>query len=151
MSIEDSYLFGDINKQTLQRIKEIAVEESYPQAAFLFHAGDAAEYFYVLTEGRVRLCIGEQGHVAYVISDPGDAIGWSSMVGREKYTATAECIAPVKLRKIKRDTLIQLFESDAASGLMFFRRLAGLIGQRLLNCYKAAVSVHGERDPHSYG
>ncbi len=26
-----------------------------------------------------------------------------------------------------------------------------VIGRRLVNCYKATVSVHGKRDPRSYG
>jgi CRP-like cAMP-binding protein len=151
MSLEEAYLVQGISKPTLQRITEMATEESYPAGAFLFHAGDPADYVYILGAGRIRLCVGEKGHVAYVVSDPGEVVGWSSMVELEEYTSSAECIVPVKVTKIEKSRLLQLLEEDPASGLTFFRHLSKIIGQRLVNCYKATLSVHGRRNSRSYG
>jgi CRP-like cAMP-binding protein len=151
MSIEGAYLFQEVGKDTMKQISEMASEEGHPAGAFLFHAGDPADYLYMLGAGRVRLRTGEQGYVAYVISEPGEAIGWSSMVEQEKYSSSAECIVPVKVTKIHKNALLPLLEKDAPSGLIFFRHLASVIGRRLVNCYKGTVSVHGERDPRSYG
>jgi len=151
MSLEKAYLFQGISTPTQERISEIAAEESHSARAFLFHAGDPANYLYILEVGRVRLRVGEKGHIAYVISEPGEAIGWSSMVEHEEYTSSAECIVPVKVTKIERKALLQLLEKDPSSGLTFFRRLSKVIGQRLVNCYKATLSVHGKRNSRSYG
>ena len=151
MSIEGAYLFQGVGKDTMKQISEMASEEGHTAGTFLFHAGDPADYLYILGAGRVRLRTGEQGHVAYVFSEPGEAIGWSSMVEHEEYSSSAECIVPVKVTKIHKNALLPLLEKDAPSGIIFFRHLASIIGRRLVNCYKATVSVHGERDPRSYG
>ena len=151
MSLEKAYLVQGISKPTLERMAAIAAEESHPAGTFLFRAGDPAEHLYILGAGRIRLCVGEKGQVAYVISDPGEAIGWSSMVEQEEYTSSAECILPVTVTKIEKNALLQLLENDPASGLTFFRHLSRIIGQRLVNCYKATLSVQGKRNSRSYG
>jgi len=151
MSLEKAYLVQGISKPTLERIVEIATEESHSTGVFLFHAGDPADYLYLLGAGRIRLCVGEKGQVAYVVSEPGEVIGWSSMVEQEEYTVSAECIVPVKVTKIEKNALLQLLEKDPASGLTFFQHLSKVIGQRLVNCYKATLSVHGRRNSRSYG
>ena len=151
MSLEKAYLLQGISEQTLQRIVEISREEAHPPGAFLFHAGDPADYLYILGAGRVRLCVGEKGQVANVVSEPGEVIGWSSMVEQEEYTSSAECILPVTVTKIAKSALLQLLEHDPASGLIFFRHLSRIIGQRLVACYKATLSVHGKPNSRSYG
>lgn len=151
MSLENAYLAQGISKPTLERIAAIATEESHAAGTFLFHAGDPADYLYILGTGRIRLRVGDKGNIAYVVSEPGEVIGWSSMVEQEEYTSSAECILPVNVTKIQRDALLQLLEKDPASGLAFFRHLSKIIGQRLVNCYKATLSVHGKRNSRSYG
>ena len=74
----------------MNELADIMVEESYGKDTILFKEGDPANFFYVLEEGRVRLSIGEGGHIVYIISDPGGAFGWSSLVERYTYTASAE-------------------------------------------------------------
>jgi len=44
-----------------------------------------------------------------------------------------------------------LLEQDPVSGLQFYRRLAYLIGLRLVDCYAAMAPLQGERGPRSYG
>ena len=151
MSLEKAYLVQGVSQATLKRIAEIAAEESHPAGAFIFHAGDPADHLYLLKEGRIRLCVGEKGQVAYVVSEPGELIGWSSMAEQEEYTSSAECILPVKVTKIARNELLQELEKDPASGMAFFRHLSQIIGQRLVNCYSATLSVHERRDSRSYG
>ncbi len=151
MAIADSFLFQGMSKETQDAVQEIALGESHPKGTFLFHVGDPADYLYILQEGRIRLSVGDRGHIAHVVSEPGDAIGWSSMVENEGYTASAECLLPVSVMKIEKRALTKVLEKDPAGGVTFYRRLAGVIGRRLVNNYKATVSLHGEKDPRSYG
>jgi CRP-like cAMP-binding protein len=144
-------VFHGMNKPTLKQIEELAQKKSCPASSFLFHAGEKANYLYLLDEGRVRLCTGENGNIAYVISEPGEVFGWSSMLKHAEYTLSAQCIGPVRLLRIENQVLLHLLEKDHASGFVFFRHLCELIGHRLLASYKATVSVHGERDAQSYG
>ena len=144
-------LFQEISKATLKQIEELAQKKSCPAGAFVFHAGDRAEYLYLLDEGRLRLCAGEGGNMAFVISEPGDVFGWSSMVKHAEYTLSAQCVGPVRLVRIENQVLLRLLEKDPASGFLFYRHLSELIAQRLVSSYKATVSVHGERAAQSYG
>jgi CRP/FNR family transcriptional regulator, cyclic AMP receptor protein len=151
MYLDNAYLFQGMREETRRKILEAATEESYAAKDFLFHQGDPARNLYILIEGRVRISVGPQDLLAHVASDPGDVTGWSSLMENNSYTASAECLVPVKVLKIANSQLDQILQQDPASGMIFFKRLAALIGRRLVKCYKATLSLHGEREPRSYG
>ncbi len=151
MFIKESELFKGMSQEFMNELAKIMVEESYEKGTFLFKESDSANFFYVLEEGRVRLSVGTQGHIVYSLTDPGDALGWSSLVGRDTYTASAECLAQSKLIKIEREKLNKIFEKHLADGAVFFKRLAGLIGQRLINSYNSLLSSQRGEDQPSYG
>jgi CRP-like cAMP-binding protein len=151
MYIGTAFLFKGMPAETLRKILESAIEESHAAGVFLFHQDDPARNFYILSEGRVRISVGPQGLLAHVASDPGDVIGWSSLVGNNTYTASAECLSPVKVSKIEKYRLDQILCADPVGGMTFFRHLAALIGQRLVDSYKATLAAHDFREPRSYG
>jgi CRP-like cAMP-binding protein len=151
MYLDTAYLFHGVQEETRRKILDAAVEETHAAGAFIFRQGEAARHFYILSEGRVRLSAGHKELLAYVASDPGDAIGWSSLVDNPTYTASAECLIPVKVMKIENHRLEQILSEDCASGLAFYKHLAALIGRRLVKSYKAALSLHGDREPQPGG
>jgi CRP/FNR family transcriptional regulator, cyclic AMP receptor protein len=151
MYLDNAYLFQGMSGETQKKILETATEESYAPGDFIFHQSDSARHFYILVEGRVRISVGLQELLAHVASDPGDVIGWSSLMENNSYTATAECLGPVKVLKIANSQLDQILQADPASGMVFFKQLAVLVGRRLVKCYKASLSLHGDREPRSYG
>jgi CRP-like cAMP-binding protein len=79
--------------------------------------------------------MGETGHVVHIVSRPGETFGWSSLAGRDVFSSTAECVTQTNVRKLHRDDLKKLLEKDPANGLIFFQRLAGMLGERLLESY----------------
>lgn len=147
MFIEKAYLFHGMSSGFMERLEASLKRESAQAGSFLFRKGDPAGYLYILEQGRVRLSYGEGGEVAFVVSNPGDAIGWSAAVGRDAYTASAECLSFVQLDKISSATLAGIFELDPASGLIFYKRLARTIGERLVGFYKLIPSAHEEKRP----
>jgi CRP-like cAMP-binding protein len=151
MYIDTAYLFEGMNEETRGKILETALVESHPPGDFLFHQDDPARNFYILTEGRVRISVGPQGLLAHVASDPGDMIGWSSLVGNNTYTASAECLGPVKVSKIEKSQLDKILLEDPVSAMTFFKRLAALIGRRLAESYGATLTGQGVQEPRSYG
>jgi CRP-like cAMP-binding protein len=151
MALESAYLFQEVSEQTRGEITRIATEESYSQGAFLFHAGDPAAHLYLLQKGWVRLSVARRGLLSHVVSEPGEAIGWSSMAGTGVYTASAECLIPVTVLKIGQEKLSEILERDPASGLCFFRRLARMMGRRLVASYGATLSMQFPGDTRSYG
>lgn len=145
MYIQQTDLFRDVSKDFLKKIMHITVKESRGQGDYLFHEGDPAIYSYVLLKGRVDLSLGERGHVVFVVSRPGEAFGWSSIIGRDVYSASAECKAPTRLLKMDRDKFQKILENDQTNGFIFFKRLAGDLGNRLLQSYNqiSAASQSG--------
>jgi len=151
MGVENCYLFEGMREEIRKKILEAGSEESFNAGDFLFHHGDPALHLYILAEGRVRLSMGPTQLLAYVAGSPGDVVGWSSLVENHAYTASAECLVAVKVLKIDKPRLDQILRDNPESGMILFKHLATLIGRRLVNSYKAALSLHGERDPRSYG
>jgi CRP/FNR family transcriptional regulator len=151
MFIKEADLFKEMSQDFMNELAKIMIEEPYGKGTSLFKEGDPANAFYVLEEGRVRLSVGTQGHIVYISSNPGDALGWSSLVELETYTASAECVSQCKLIKIEREKLNKIFEKHLADGVLFYKRLAGLIGQRLINSYNSLLSSQRVEDQPSYG
>jgi CRP-like cAMP-binding protein len=151
MALESVDLFQEVSEQSRSEIAQVATEESYAQGAFLFQAGDPAPFLYILQKGWVRLSVARGGLLSHTVSDPGEAVGWSSMAGTGVYTASAECLIPVTVMKIGNKKLDQILGGDPASGLAFYRRLARVIGRRLVASYTATLSMHSLGDTRSYG
>jgi len=140
MIIQKADLFKDLSQEAIDDISRIMVEETYEKDSLVFEAGAPASHFYILVEGRIRLFIGTRAQITYSVSIPGEAFGWTGLVDRPAYTATAECVSPAKVVKIDNAQLAKLFEKDTASGMMFFKRLAGAVVQRLVHNYEAFLS-----------
>ena len=152
MIIQKADLFKDLSPEIMEEISKIMTEETFEPGAFVFEAGAPARHFYILGEGRVRLYIGTKAEITYTVNTPGEAFGWTGLVDRPVYVATAECVAPSKVTKIEKEQLSKLFEKDAASGMKFFKRLAGIVVQRLINNYEAFLSEGSLKDvTPSYG
>lgn len=141
MYIQQADLFWGMNKSFVKEIMDIAEKETYQKGDFLFHEGDPAIYFYILIKGRVKLIVGETGPMVHTVDHAGEAFGWSSLVDRDVYSASAECTEKTILQKIDKSSLQKIVEKDTANGLIFFKRLAGIIGNRLIWSYKMITAV----------
>jgi CRP-like cAMP-binding protein len=151
MFIKETDLFEGMSQGFIDEIAKMMVEESYGEGSFLFKERDPANDFYVLEEGSIRLAIGEEGHITYTLNTPGDSFGWSSLVDRDVYTTSAQCTQATKVIKIEKGKLQRIFEKHHFSGLMFYKRLARIIGDRLINNYNSLLSAYRGEGPPSYG
>ena len=109
---------------------------SHEKGDMLFRENDPAQYFYVLLNGRVKLGVGESEEMVYDVRKNGEAFGWSSLIGRDDYSASAECIEPAKLLKTDSKKLQKILEADPANGIIFLKQLAATLGNRLIESYK---------------
>ena len=113
---------------------------SHQKGDILFREKDQANYFYILLNGRVKLSIGEAEEAVYDAKENGEAFGWSSLIGSDKYSASAQCVEPTKLLKTDSIRLRDVLEKDPINGSIFFRQLAATLGKRLLESYKKITS-----------
>ena len=136
MYIRQSDLLLGTSMDFVKKIMEISRMISHEKGEVLFRENDPARFFYILLNGRVKLSIGEGSRMVYDIAQNGEAFGWSSLIGRDTYSATAECIEQTKLLATDCIKLGQVLEDDPANGIIFFKHLAATLGGRLLEIYK---------------
>jgi CRP-like cAMP-binding protein len=135
MYIQQVELTRGVGKDFVKALTEMSVKKEHKQGDILFRRGDPANHAFLLLIGRVYLKIGETGHVIHIVSRPGETFGWSSLVNHDVYSATAECVEQTTLRRLHRTDLQKLLKKDPTNGLIFFQRLAGMLGERLMESY----------------
>lgn len=135
MHIQQADLTRGVGKDFVKKLTNLSSKEEHQVGDILFRKGDTADYAYLLLMGRVHLKIGEIGHVIHVVSRPGETFGWSSLAQRDVYSLTSECVEASLVRKLHMNDLQSLLKEDPENGLIFFQRLAGLLGERLIESY----------------
>jgi CRP-like cAMP-binding protein len=136
MYTKQSDLLKGLSRDFVEKVMEVAEKEAHKRGYLLFKEGARAKQLYILLKGRVSITIGEIGRTVYTVNYPGEVFGWSSLVGRKVYSASAECKEPTKLLRISVEKLEKLFEKDRANEIIFFRQLAAGLGARLIQSYK---------------
>ena len=144
MIIREIDLFDGASEELEIELVKIMESESYNPGDAIIKEGDPADYFYVLQTGALNVKFAGARHTAQVAVRPGEAVGWSSLAGRETYTASVECAEPSRVMKINKDKLDQILRLHSAFGLLFYKRLAGLIGERLIRCYQELSKLEEE-------
>lgn len=136
MYFKQSELFLGTSMDFVQKFMDISQMSSHAAGDILFREKDPAEKFYILIDGSVKLTVGEPAHVVYNAQRNGEAFGWSSLIDRDIYSASAECIAPSKLLITGSRQFSTVLSNDPSNGVIFFRQLAATLGNRLLESYK---------------
>ncbi|MGD8762853.1 MAG: hypothetical protein PVG87_11145, partial [Desulfobacteraceae bacterium] len=62
-------------------------------------------------------------------------IGWSSLIGRDVYSASAECLESTNLLRFDRERFLMILEDNSINQAILFKRLAEMLGNRLLELY----------------
>ncbi len=145
MLAESVDLFEGMSPEFMNDLDRHLVAERLGPGDFLYRQGEPAHFLYILAEGRVRVVLGEQGHIAHVANCPGETMGWSSLVEQERHTTSAECLMPCQVKKIAREKLEEIFDRHPSSGLEFYRRLSKLLRRQLLDTYSLIPAAHGEK------
>jgi CRP-like cAMP-binding protein len=151
MIVQDTYLFKGVDRKVMDEIASISLEENYERNTVLFRKGENAGNLYILKEGKVELVIKDGGSVVYILTEPGEVFGWSSMVESGEYSATAVSLTDMKVWRIEREKLEKIFSLHPKDGLIVLKRLAGIIMKRLAYAYKELLSVGVKESAPEYG
>jgi len=114
---------------------EISEKLSLNEGNVIFSVGNTAGHFYVLLKGQVQLRLGNNGPVVYQARHPGEIIGWSCLIGRKTYSASAECMEPTDLLRFDRENFLKILTKNPANEALLYKRLAEMLGNRLLELY----------------
>ncbi len=148
MYIKQSELLWGLDNHFIKEFIDSAMKKTYPQGYKLFSAGDPAGFFYILLRGSIRLSVGEEDKTTYIVEHGGEAFGWSGLVGMPKYSATAECVKESMVMIFAKDFVQSVAEADPENGMRFYRRLARMLGKRLI--YSYGIEMEGVTDDLYY-
>ena len=145
MFIKQSDLLWGLDNHFIKNFISSAMKKTHPQGYKLFSAGDAADFFYILLKGSIRLSVGEEDKTTYMVEHAGEAFGWSGLVGMEKYSASAECLEESMVMIFAKEFVREVTDNDTANGMRFYRRLARMLGDRLIHSYNLddADAIYG--------
>ena len=151
MYIKQSELLWGLDKHFIQEFIEPAIKETHPKGFMLFKEGDPADCFFILVKGSIRLSLGKQKRTAYLVNHAGEAFGWSSLVGLDKYSASAECLKESMVMRFPKEIIETVTEADPLNGVKFYRRLARMLGKRLIHSYQLETDVVSDGLEYSFG
>ena len=143
MYIRQSDLLMGTSMDFVKKVMDTCQMVSHEKGETLFRENDEARCFYILLSGRVELRAGKDSQVVYDVGQNGEAFGWSSLIGRDVYSASAECVEQSKLLVSDRTKLNCVLEEDPANGIIFMKHLAATLGNRLMETYKSIPSSSG--------
>jgi CRP-like cAMP-binding protein len=136
MYLKQSDLFNGMSPEFIRQVLNITTREEHDSGTTLFHGGDRPENFFILIKGQVQLCAGNSGKQVYICHNTGELLGWSGLVDRDSYTASAQCLDTTDLLKIDLSMFSQLLNREHETKCLFYRNLASALGNRLFHIYE---------------
>jgi signal transduction histidine kinase/CRP-like cAMP-binding protein len=122
----------------LDRIADLCRVEVYEAGATIHEEGSAAEYLYIVQEGKVVLEMelelqpyASPRQTTIEVVTEGEAFGWSALVEPYTRTLSAKCMERTKLIVLKGSDLLDLFESEPHIGYEVMAGIANLVASRL--------------------
>lgn len=130
-------LFDGLSESQVERLSGIARPRSLRKEEYLFLLGDSADRLHIVLSGKVDLCfpltLGQTlTDVPVESKSAGEALGWSALVKPYRFTLSARAAEPSNLAAILRKDLEEAFEADPGIGYALTKRIAEVIGRRLL-------------------
>lgn len=128
-------LFTGLPEAILSQIVNLVQSETRESGSVIYNAGDPADDLYILESGRVQFSIGRDDRVtqAGFVEHKGEAFGWVALLESHPYRlAKAVCLDKCALQRIEGKRLLEVLESDPASGYLVMRRLSLLIMRQLM-------------------
>jgi CRP-like cAMP-binding protein len=135
--LRQSELFAELDDLEIEHLETISKLRSLRAEEYLFLLGDSADRLYVVLSGKIKTCFplslnGVMQDVTVESKGPGDALGWSALVRPYRFTLSARAAGPCEVAGFPRQELLRVMEGDPRLGLDFNKRLAEVIGNRLL-------------------
>lgn len=138
MQLRQGDLFRAMEIEFVRSITELSEPISSKAGDKLFKVGDPAEFFYILLKGSVTM---ERGKGKwYTAKQPGEIFGWSALIHRKEFAASAACDGDCELLRIESEPFLKLLEGSPANKAVLYEQLAKMIGNQLLDVYLSTAS-----------
>jgi CRP-like cAMP-binding protein len=140
---EISFLRG-MAPQYFDYIASHAEMRDYGKAEVVFREGDPAKSTYLVVSGKLALELAPSTiyskHLVDVV--PGEMLGWSALVDRQPFAATAIAVEPSRVIRIDAERLHEICEKDPKFGYELMRRTSLALAKRLTATWQQLTEVY---------
>jgi len=130
-------LFAPLTANQLEELAKITDYVECEEDCKLFSTGEAAGDVFVLLEGKVSIQVQLSSRPEkidiVVLSQKGQLIGWSGLLGKTHYTASGICQGDTKLLQIDGSAFMKVLESDKEAGFTVLASIMQIVSNRLRN------------------
>lgn len=128
-------LFEGLPDGALEAIGAVAEEQRYPAGGVIFSPELSSDRAFLLLEGSVRLTVHASSlpkpMTVAVLETPGQAFGFSTVIGQQHHNSSAEAVTDVRAVAIHGPKFLAYLERDPEVGFVVMRRVAKALSRRL--------------------
>ena len=131
--LQNVYLFKKMNPAQISSITEISETKSCEAGEDIFLQGGAAEHFYIISFGSVRIHqkSSTNDNIEIAILGPGSHFGEMAFLDGENRSASATCMESTDLTLVNFAKLKTVLEKNTSMSSDFYREIANFLVNRL--------------------
>lgn len=124
--------FRGMNDSEIRSLASLAKPVEFSAGTVIFNESDVATHSYLIVEGSVLLEIcGPDKCTTILTIGPGELLGWSTMLGAPRLTATARCLETTRAIEVVGSEVLALCEQDHGFGYQLMKCIARTLSGRL--------------------
>ena len=127
--LKTAQLFAELDDQALKEIASIATTRNVGAGTLLFHEGDPAEAFYIVSTGKIKVFkLSPEGkEQILMIAGAGDTFAEAAMFAGGEYPASAQALEASELIALDRGRFSGLLQRNPNLAMNLIARLAQLL------------------------
>ena len=138
--------FQGLEARYLELLVGCAANVRFDAGAFLFRAGEEANAFFLLRDGRVALEIAAPGRAPLVVQTlgAGEILGWSWVIPPYHWMFDAVAVEQTRALSLDGKCLRGKCEADHDLGYELLKRFARIMGERLEATRLQLLDLYGK-------
>ncbi|MDZ4230529.1 MAG: Crp/Fnr family transcriptional regulator [Dehalococcoidales bacterium] len=142
-TLESTPIFSSLNKDELNELAALANDRCFMSNKFIFWEGDEARWFYILTEGQVKVIKHSSSGKEFVIAffGPGEMFGEVAVFEDKPYPASSQAVTKTRVLEIKKDDFLSFLANHPRVAL----KIINVLGGRLRDAQNRLRDLASER------
>lgn len=141
--LKNSPIFFSLKDDELNELAGLAVERNVMSNEFIFWEGDAPEWFYIVTDGQVKVLKHSSSGKEFIIAffGSGEMFGEVAVFENKPYPASAQAVNKTRIVGIKQEDFLSFLAHRPQVAL----RIISVLSGRLRDAQSRLKSLAGER------
>jgi CRP-like cAMP-binding protein len=131
--LADSPFFAGLAPEFIDFLVAHARERTVKEGKVLFHYGERAQGFYLVTSGHIAVEVAAIAGPALELQDlgPGAVLGWSWLISPHRWSFQARAKTPAETIEFDGNAVFAECEANAKFGYELLKRFSALMSERL--------------------